>query len=212
MKNIIIVFFCLAFIIATCSCGNQNNVSESDSLKTTDNLKTSFSIEQSVHDKCIAYAQKAQEENLNGISLVFSAIALSEQMITSELSESIIIMNAKTEYINDSVIVKTTSENLADLINLKTKTTSITYQEFLQVAGNESADNAGITLEFTNQVSLTHLNLLKTALNALDNKKLNELATSYEVCPKCGEIYVSSELPPDCMLCGTSGSKFINIK
>ena len=84
------------------------------------------------------------------------------------------------------------------------------YPNFLKDANAAGNQLALISLNYAYKTEKKHKQLYELALSALNNNKTNTLASTFYVCPTCGNTYETTA-PKRCGISMTSGEKFIKI-
>lgn len=197
------------------SCGGEQKKEEpkTDTTKVVTSkamtdLQAALRGETTASAKYAAYAQKAREEKLLPIAILFESASAAEKVHVGNLTETIKGMGGTPDTITPKFTVKTTAENLQDAMDGEKYETTTMYPGFIKDADAEGADDASKRFQYNMEVEKRHLDLYTTAKTALDAKKVNTLPVSYSVCPKCGLTYETKKLPESCELCGTSKDKF----
>jgi rubrerythrin len=222
MKTKILLMIMLACGIAILSsCGGGTKPADdtkTDTVQTAtnptiDNLIAATKGETTAAQKYAAFAQKAREEKLNAIAIVFDALAEAEKIHAGMHMEVITKMGGKMPEFKPEFTVATTKENLQAAINGETEEFTKMYPDYINVAEEAGYDEAVASFEGAKAVEQQHSVLLTAALKALTDNKINTLPASYSLCPKCGMTYDSKKIPPEeCEVCGTVIAKFVIYK
>jgi rubrerythrin len=217
MKRLIIIPILLVAVTAMLwSCGgNQQNASDKKTdttvvvtNKTIDNLKSAIKGETTASAKYAAFAQKAREEKLVPVAILFEAASAAEKIHAARHTEVLTKMGGKMDEIKPEYTVATTKENLDAAIKGETEEFTNMYPGYIKEADDNGYDDAVSSFEAAKEVEQNHAALYTTALKALEGNKLNSLPNSYSVCPKCGNTYDTKKIPVSCEICGTSKEKF----
>ena len=160
--------------------------------KTLQNLKAGFVAESQAHQRNLAFAFKAEQEDYAQVARLFRAIAEAEGIhafnhlrLLSGVSDTHENLQAAFE-----------RENLA----------SKTYPQFIKEANEEDNVSVARIFSYSRDVEAGHAKLYKKALEHM----VQEADTKYYVCSVCG--YVSDgELPEQCPICGAPKEKFRGI-
>jgi rubrerythrin len=164
--------------------------------KTDQNLKDAFAGESQANRMYLAFAKKADEEELTQIAKLFRAAAQAE---TVHALNHLEVMGQ----------VKSTQDNLGTAVSGETYEFKKMYPDFIADAKKEGNKKAEVSFNYANQVEQIHAKLYQKALDALKNKK--ELAKAdYYVCPVCGNTFEGS-VPDVCPICATQKEKFMKI-
>lgn len=175
---------------------------------TIKNLKAAFIGETTASAKYAAYAQKAKEEGLGQIALLFKATSASEKIHANNHRAVLEDMGETIPDVAPVFTVKTTKENLADAISGESYEIATMYPEFLTAAN--AADNplALTSLNYAYRTEQRHKPMYEKALTALQNGQSNTLSAQYYVCPTCGNTYDSTP-PKRCRISMTSSERFL---
>ena len=160
--------------------------------KTLKNLKTGFVAESQAHQRNLAFAMKAEQEDLPQVAKLFRAVAEAEGV---HAYHHLRLLGG----------VSDTQENLEAAFEREHLAES-TYPEFIKVANEEGNTAVAKIFGFSRDVERGHAKLYKKALEHM----IQETDTDYYVCGVCG--YVSDgELPDECPVCGAPRDKFRHI-
>jgi rubrerythrin len=164
--------------------------------KTLENLKEAFAGESQANRRYLAFAQKAEKEQLPQIAKLFKAAAEAETI--HALNHLRIIGE-----------IKSTSENLQTAISGETHEYKKMYPEFLATAVAEGNQQAHWSFDVANKVEKIHADLYSKTLDAL-NKGTQSATVDYYVCSVCGNT-VEEIAPEKCPICGAPKAKFFKI-
>jgi rubrerythrin len=204
------IFGTLLIIIVSAMTFNFTVTSKSES-KTIENLKAAIIGETTASAKYLAYSKKAKEEGLDNISKLFEATSKSEGIHANNHRAVLEQLGVKMDEVTPKYEVKTTKENLQDAIGGEAYEVSSMYPDFIKIAKEENVNLAVISFNYAYQTEKNHHELYKNALDKLDNKKEDSLASNYFVCPTCGNTY-AADASNRCGICMTSKDRFISIK
>ena len=161
-------------------------------MKTLENLKTGFVAESQAHQRDLAFALKAEQEELTQVASLFRAIAEAEGI---HAFNHLRLLGG----------VSDTQENLEAAFE-RENLASKTYPEFIREANEEGNSSVATIFSFSRDVERVHAKLYKKALDHM----MQNVDTTYYVCGVCG--YVSDgELPDQCPVCGAPKEKFRTI-
>jgi rubrerythrin len=162
---------------------------------TENNLKEAFAGESQANQKYRAYAKQAEHEGFPNIARLFRTAAEAERI------------HAEGHF-GALGGIGTTMDNLQAAIAGETGEYTQMYPPMLQQAQAES-HKAKRMFGYAVKAEEVHARLYKLALDAA--KKGEDLSvTEIHLCPVCGHIEFGK--PPDsCPICGTKGSKFIQV-
>lgn len=160
--------------------------------KTLENLKTGFVAESQAHQRDLAFALQADQEDLPQIARLFRAIAEAEGI---HAFNHLRLLGGVSE----------TQENLEAAFERENLATQ-TYPQFIREANEEGNTAVASIFGFSRDVERVHAKLYKKALDHM----MQNVDTKYYVCGVCG--YVSDgELPDQCPVCGAPKEKFRTI-
>ncbi len=161
--------------------------------------------------KYAAYAQKAKEDKLEKIALLFEATSKAEAIHMKNHRYALEACSLKMDSITPKFMVKTTKENLEDAIKGESYEVATMYPEFIKKAQEEKNKDAIITFDYAFKVEKPHKVLYSAALQALNKNDMKTLPDSYMVCPICGDTY-GVNVPAYCKICDVSKDDFIIYK
>lgn len=174
------------------------------------NLQTAFAGETTASAKYAAYAKKAEAEGHRQIALLFKAASVSENIHANNHRAALEEMGISAKEVKPEFTVKATKENLQDAIAGESYEISTMYPEFLANAAKANMQMALLSLNYAYKTEQKHKPLYEQALDALQNSREDGLASSFFVCPTCGNTYESAA-PKRCGISMTSGERFIEI-
>lgn len=202
--NMLIGILCFAVAIASVNgCKKQGT--------TLDNLKAAITGETTASAKYAAYAQKAKEEKLDAIAMLFKAASKAEAIHAKKHTEVLKAMGATMDPITPQFTVKSTKENLQDAIKGESYEVDSMYPGFIQKAKDEKKDDAVTSFDRAMQVEMVHKELYTAALAALEKNDMKGLSDAYSVCTVCGNTF-GADVPDVCGICGVGKDKFVKIK
>lgn len=165
--------------------------------KTQENLKAAFAGESQANRKYLAFAKKAENENMPGVAKLFRAAAE---------SETVHALN----HLRNLGEIKSTRENLETAIAGENYETESMYPEFVEMAEEEKEETAKRGFEQAGKVEKFHAEMYKKALEKVAEGSDTE-EQAYFVCQVCG--YTASDVAPDtCPVCGAPKEKFREVK
>ena len=186
------LFFFLIFIY-----GIFNNISRFIEMsESIEKLRSAFAGESQANRRYLAFAKKAEEEDLPQIAKLFRAAAEAETIhahnhmrITGEIGMTI--------------------SNLDEAVSGETFEFSKMYPEYIEVARREKNKQAEWSFNVANQVEQIHAGLFQKALNAL-KKNVPIPKIDYYVCKVCGNTVEDIPLEK-CPICGAPSSQFFKV-
>jgi rubrerythrin len=160
--------------------------------KTHRNLYQAFVGEAKAHFRLLAYAEKAEEEELPQIAALFRAVAEAERIHTTRNLELL-----------GEVVVKDTETNLQASFQREEKASGVFYPQFIREAEEEGDRRATVSFSHARDVEEGHAILYKRALQHL----LAETVQVYHVCQVCGYI-AEGKAPERCPICNAPREQF----
>jgi len=159
------------------------------------NVMTAFIGEAKAYFRLLAFAQKADEEELPQISLLFRAIAEAERVHATRH------MNLVKE-----IVVKDTDTNLEQSFQREKSISENTYPEFLREAEKEGESAAALAFSQARDAEGFHAKLYERAIMRLIKNEVK----AYHVCQVCGYV-TDKKAPRKCPVCGAPKEKFQHI-
>lgn len=164
--------------------------------KTKKNIYTSFIGEAKAYFRLLAYAEKADEEEVPQIALLFRAIAEAERVHATR----------QLNLVKD-MIVKDTDTNLEESFQREKSISENEYPKFLKEAEDEGEKAAALVFSHARDAESFHAKLYERAIYNV----IKDTVKAYHVCQVCG--YVINKKPPDkCPICGVPKEKFKSIE
>ena len=163
--------------------------------KTKANVFKAFVGEAKAYFRLLAYAEKAEAEEMPQIAHLFRAIADAERVhATRQLS------------LVKDIVVKDTDTNLEASFQREKSISENEYPDFLKSAEDEGEDAAAVVFSQARDAEGYHAKLYERAIMRLINNKVKD----YHVCQVCG--YVTDKTSPKkCPVCGAPKEKFKTI-
>lgn len=163
--------------------------------KTRSNVYAAFTGEAKAYFRLLAYAEKAEEEEIPQIALLFRAIAEAERVhATSHLN---LVKN---------IIVKDTDTNLMESFQREKTISETQYPEFIKEAEQEGEKAAARTFSHARDAESFHVKLYERAIYQVIKDEIN----AYHICQVCGYI-TGKSIPDRCPVCGATRDKFKTI-
>ncbi len=161
--------------------------------KTAKNVHDAFVGEAKAYQRLIAYAEKANKEELPQIAHLFRAIAASEGV---HARRHFRLLEA----------IKDTQTNMEYAFQQENAVNGNYYPKMLQEAEEEGEKAAALVFSQAKDVEGVHAGLYRKALEHLTEDEYTE----YYVCEVCG--YVHERTAPDkCPVCGAAREKFFKV-
>lgn len=161
--------------------------------KTEKNVRTAFVGEAKAYFRLLAYAVKADEEDVPQIALLFRAIAEAERVhATRQLN------------LLKDVIVKDTDTNLENSFQSEINVSENAYPAFLKDAEDEGEKVAATAFSHARDAESYHAKLYDRAINNV----IRDVVKAYHVCQVCGFVTDKNKPPKKCPICGAPPEKF----
>ncbi len=158
--------------------------------KTEEHLREAFAGESQANRKYLAYAERAEDENMSGVAKLFRAVAAAE---TIHAHKHLRVLHA----------VKSTKENLQEALEGEVHEFKSMYPQMIEDARAEGQKSAEISFYNANEVEKIHAGLYKEALEQLDKYPVQD----WYLCKVCG--YTVAAAPPEtCPVCGANKKAF----
>lgn len=164
--------------------------------KTGNNIYTAFIGEAKAYFRLVAFAEKAEEEELPQVAMLFRAIAEAERIHATR----------HLELIKD-LIVKDTDTNLERSFQNETTISENVYPDFIKDAIEEDESAAVQVFTFARDAEGYHAKLYERAMMDVIKNKIN----AYHVCQVCGYV-THKKVPNECPVCGAPKEKFKTIE
>ena len=182
----------------------QDNGSTATTMK---NLQAAFRGESNAHQRYLAFAQKADEEEYSGVASLFRAAARAEEIHAANHAAVIRKLGGAPDVQLEEPVVQSTRENIEAAIKGETYERGQMYPDFLRQAGGGNAE-AVRTFTLALAAETEHAKLFR---NALDNLETFKKARVFFVCPVCG--FTASEPDFDsCPSCATPRERFQQVR
>ncbi len=160
--------------------------------KTKENIYQAFIGEAKAYFRLLAYAQKAAEEDVPQIALLFRAIAEAERVHATR----------QLNLVKD-LIVKDTDTNLEKSFQREKSVSENAYPEFLKIAEEEGETAAALAFSHARDAEGFHAKLYERAIMNV----IKDTVTEYHVCQVCGYV-TDKKIPKQCPVCGAPPEKF----
>ena len=160
---------------------------------TEENLKNAFAGESQAHIKYLAFAEKAEKEDLPNVARLFRANAFAEQVHA-------------TNHLKNLSGVHKTEDNLQVAIEGETFEVEEMYPVYIRVAEEQQEKGAEAVTKWALEAEKVHAGLYKKAKEAVTKREDMEFKPIH-VCQVCG-FTVEGEAPDICPVCGSSKEKF----
>ena len=164
--------------------------------KTKENVYAAFIGEAKAYFRLLAYAEKAEEEAVPQIALLFRAIAESERVHA-------------TRHLNlvKDILVKDTDTNLEKSFQREKSISENEYPEFMKVAEEDGEKAAALVFSQARDAETFHVKLYERAIYHV----IRDEVKAYHVCQVCGYV-TDKKIPDNCPICGMPKEKFKTIE
>lgn len=164
--------------------------------KTSENVKAAFVGEAKAYFRLLAFAEKAEEEDVPQIALLFRAIAEAERVHA-------------TRHLNlmKDVIVKDTDTNLEKSFQSEKTVSENVYPDFIKDAEDEEEKVAVTTFSHARDAETFHAKLYERAMMNV----IKDEVKVYHVCQVCGYV-TDKKIPDNCPICNAPKEKFKTIE
>ena len=163
--------------------------------KTRDNIYAAFIGEAKAYFRLLAYSEKADEEDVPQIALLFRAIAEAERVHATRQ------LNLARE-----ILVKDTDTNLEKSFQREKTVSENAYPEFIKDAEEEGESAAALVFSQARDAEAFHAKLYERAIYQV----IKNVAKAYQVCQVCGYV-TDKKKPKKCPVCGAPQEKFKTI-
>lgn len=160
--------------------------------KTRENVYKAFIGEAKAYFRLLAYAEKADEEDVPQIALLFRAIAEAERVHA-------------TRHLNlaRDLLVKDTDTNLEKSFQREKTVSENAYPEFIKDAEEEGESVAAMAFSQARDAETFHAKLYERAIYQV----IKDEVSAYHVCQVCGYV-TDKKIPDKCPVCGAPREKF----
>jgi rubrerythrin len=163
--------------------------------KTRENAYIAFVGEAKAYFRLLAYAERAEEEGVPQIALLFRAIADAERVhATRHLS------------LMKDIVVKDTDTNLEKSFQREKSVSENEYPDFIKAAEDEGETAAAQVFSYARDAEGFHAKLYERAIYHL----IRDEVKAYHVCQVCGYV-TDRKIPEKCPICGAPKEKFKTI-
>lgn len=163
--------------------------------RTKDSINEAFIGEAKAYFRLLAYAEKADEENVPQVALLFRAIAEAERVHATR----------QMNLVKD-LIVKDTDTNLEKSFQREKSISENEYPDFLKIAEEEGETAAALVFSQARDAEGFHAKLYERAIMNV----IKDVVKAYHVCQVCGYV-TDKKIPKKCPVCGAPEEKFKTI-
>jgi rubrerythrin len=164
--------------------------------RTRDNVYAAFIGEAKAYFRLLAYAEKADEEDVPQIALLFRAIAEAERVHA-------------TRHLNlvKDILVKDTDTNLEASFQREKTVSENAYPDFIKDAEDDGESAVALVFSHARDAESYHAKLYERAIYHL----IREEVKAYHVCQVCGYV-TDKRIPKKCPVCGAPPEKFKTVE
>ena len=160
--------------------------------KTKDNVYKAFIGEAKAYFRLLAYAEKAEEEEIPQIAALFRAVAEAERVHATRMLNLV-----------RDMLVKDTDTNLERSFQREKSVSENEYPVLIKDAEDEGEDAAALAFSHARDAESYHAKLYERAIYHVIKAQVQ----AYHICQVCG--YITEKAIPDaCPVCGAPKEKF----
>lgn len=163
--------------------------------KTRDNVFEAFIGEAKAYFRLLAYAEKAEEEEVPQVALLFRAIADAERVHATR----------QLNLVKD-IVVKDTDTNLENSFQSEKSISENKYPNFIKDAEEEKETAAALVFSQARDVEGFHAKLYERAIYNI----IKNTVKAYYVCQVCGYV-ADKKVRKACPVCNAPKEKFKTI-
>ena len=163
--------------------------------RTANNVHSAYVAESKAYQRLLAFAKKAEEEELPQIAHLFRAVASAESVHT------------RRHFMQLEGSVGDTQTNLEVSFQKETGVARVEYGRMLQEAEEDNEQGAALVFSQARDVEDGHAKLYKRALDHL----IAQRTTEYYTC-QVGGYVADTKLPNNCPICGAPSSRFTKVE
>jgi len=160
--------------------------------KTRENVYAAFIGEAKAYFRLLAYADKAEEEDIPQIAALFRAVAEAERVHATRMLNLV-----------RDILVKDTDTNLEKSFQREKSVSENAYPEFIKNAEDDGENAAVLAFSQARDAESIHAKLYERAIYHV----IKDEAQEYHICQVCGYITEKS-IPDKCPVCGAPKEKF----
>ena len=175
------------------------------------NVLTAYEAEINTSAKYEAYSKQAKKEGHSEIALLFKAISKASKIHANSHKAILEAEGIAIPFVEPIFNIKSTKENLKEAISIENDQITKIYSLFIIEANLAQNQLSKKSMNFAYMASHKHKALYEKALDAMENNDTKLLATTYFLCPNCGNIY-EQNVNPACEFCETNHKNLIRIE
>ena len=164
--------------------------------RTEDNVYKAFIGEAKAYFRLLAYARKAEEEDVPQIALLFRAIAEAEKV------HATLHLNLLKD-----IVVKDTDTNLEKSFQREKSISENEYPDFLKAAEEDGETAAALVFGHARDAESFHAKLYERAIYHVIKNEVK----AYHICQVCGYV-TDKKIPDSCPVCGAPKEKFMTLE
>ena len=174
---------------------------------TLDNLQAAFNGESNASARYAEFAKKAEAEGYLAVASLFRAGSKAEEIHAHNHAEVIRQMGSEPKAVIETVVVKTTLDNLLAAIDGEVYERDVMYPEFIKNAKLNKESAAIRTFTFALKTEAEHARLYTYALKHAEQMRNHK---TWYVCAICGYTVEMLNFVR-CLVCGHSKNDYITI-
>jgi rubrerythrin len=163
--------------------------------RTKNNIYKAFIGEAKAYFRLLAYAEKAEEEEVPQIALLFRAIADAERVHATR----------QLNLVRD-LLVKDTDTNLEKSFQREKSVSENIYPDLIKAAEDDGEKAAAVAFTHARDAETFHAKLYERAIYHV----IKDIVKEYYVCQVCGYV-TDKKIPDECPVCGAPKEKFKTI-
>ncbi len=175
------------------------------------NVLSAYEAETIATAKYAAYSEQARKEKRPEIALLFKAISKASEIHAKNHKAILDEEGIAIPVLEPTFQVKSTLENLRDAIAFEKEQVTNMYPRFVIDANLAQHQSSMKSMNMAFLTSYKHKALHEKAIDAMESYDIEPLATTYFVCPSCGNVY-EHDVHPFCQFCETHYKNLIRIE
>jgi rubrerythrin len=160
--------------------------------RTRENVYKAFIGEAKAYFRLLAYAEKAEEEDVPQIAALFKAVAEAERVHATRMLNLV-----------RDILVKDTDTNLEKSFQREKSVSENEYPALIKDAEDDQDAATALAFSQARDTESFHAKLYERAIYHV----IKDEAQTYHICQVCGYITEKS-IPDKCPVCGASKEKF----
>lgn len=176
---------------------------------TIGNLTEAYHAESTVRAKYIEYAAIAAEEGYLEISVLFQALARSEEIHAYNHRAALASLGVNISTPEKRAYSRgATTDNLLSSIAGELWEVDTMYAGFIETAMAEGYNYAVEVFTWASDTEKKHANQLQDALDKIKSGEFSQVKDIWHVCRKCGNTFEEGTVEDPCPFCETTADEF----